>query len=82
MGNRFIKLPVFDIEVNLMEKGGGTITSSMCSSEDSQASRDALDSIESLILAHACAGVDIESPAYLEGIEVAVEAIWNRAVPW
>lgn len=38
----------------------------------------ALDAIESLILAHFCAGVDIQNNAYLEGIEVAVEAIHNR----
>ena len=31
--------------------------------------------IESVILAHACAGIDIESPAYLEGIETAINAI-------
>lgn len=34
--------------------------------------------LESLLLAHACAGVDIESPAYLEGLETALEAIANH----
>jgi hypothetical protein len=37
-----------------------------------------IDAIESLILAHACAGIDIESPAYIEGIETAVEACSNN----
>ena len=37
-----------------------------------------IDGIESMILAHAIAGVDIESPAYLEGIETAVEAVANH----
>ena len=37
-----------------------------------------VDGLESLILAHACAGVDVESPAYVEGIETAVEAITNH----
>jgi|TARA_Y100000310_G_scaffold245400_1_gene250369 hypothetical protein len=37
-----------------------------------------VNAIESLVMAHACAGVDIESPAYLEGIETAVEAIANK----
>lgn len=37
------------------------------------------DGIEALILAHACTErIDIESPAYLEGIEVAVEAVENN----
>ena len=38
----------------------------------------ALDAIESLILAHACAGIDVCSPAYLEGIETAIDAISNN----
>ena len=33
-----------------------------------------IDAITSLILAHACAGVDISTTAYIEGIETAVEA--------
>lgn len=40
---------------------------------------DAVDYIESLILAHACAGVDVQSPAYIEGITTALEAIDNAA---
>jgi hypothetical protein len=35
----------------------------------------AIDGLEALILGHACAGVDIESPAYIEGIETAAKAI-------
>jgi hypothetical protein len=38
----------------------------------------AVDSLESLILAHACAGIDIASPAYVEGVETAVEALLNH----
>jgi len=38
----------------------------------------AIDGLESLILAHACAGIDITSPAYLEGIETAEAAIGNN----
>ena len=33
----------------------------------------AMDAIESLILGHACAGIDITTPAYIEGIESAVQ---------
>ena len=51
-------------------------------SEETEEERDsrilynaAIDGIESLILAHACAGIDVESPAYLEGLETAVQAV-------
>lgn len=40
---------------------------------------DATDAIESLILAHACAGVDVEADAYIEGINTALEAIDNHS---
>ena len=36
-----------------------------------------MDAITSLILGHACAGIDVTTPAYLEGIETAVEACSN-----
>lgn len=39
---------------------------------------DALDALSSLILAHACAGVDVESEAYVEGVNTALDAIANR----
>jgi homoserine dehydrogenase len=51
-----------------LSNGGGTITSDL----------DGMDAIESLILAHACAGVDVADLAYVEGIETAVEACYNR----
>lgn len=38
----------------------------------------AIDGIESLILAHYQAGIDVQSPAYIEGIETAVEAASNQ----
>jgi hypothetical protein len=37
-----------------------------------------MDAIESLILGHAIAGVDVTTPAYLEGIESAIEGINNN----
>lgn len=33
----------------------------------------AVDCITSMVLAHAIAGVDVESPAYLDGIETGIE---------
>lgn len=46
---------------------------------DAEEPDPALDAVESLILAHACAGVDVESPAYVEGIETALDAISNNS---
>ena len=82
-----IHLPCFGITIRLYrgdsqkELDRGTITSDL-----KQPARDAddtrfnavVDGLESLILAHACAGVDVESAAYIEGIETAVEAIGNN----
>jgi hypothetical protein len=47
-------------------------------SEESPEAVAAINAIESLILAHACAGVEINSPAYIEGIETAIEEVFKR----
>ena len=77
---RVIKLPCFDIVVELDSEGSGTITSSLHEDSTVLAEEDveyhaAIDALESIIMAHAVAGIDIETPAYLEGIETAVNAI-------
>ena len=85
MKTKRIKLPCHEIEVVLSfneegEVDGGAISSNL-QGEDAEEDADynlAIDGIESLILGHACAGIDIESPAYLEGIETAVEAAANN----
>ena len=38
-----------------------------------------IDVLESMVLAHACAGIDIESKEYAEGCRVAYESICNKA---
>lgn len=38
----------------------------------------ACDAIEAMLLNHAIAGVNIESPAYLEGLEAAIDAVANN----
>jgi len=38
----------------------------------------ACDGIESMILGHAIAGVIIDSPEYLEGVEAAIDAVANK----
>lgn len=71
------------IDIDLDGKNG-SITSTL---HDNEAVDDlvevehynaAIDGIESLILAHACAGIDVESEAYKEGIKTALDAISNN----
>jgi len=38
----------------------------------------ACDAIEAMVLAHAIAGIHVESPAYLEGLETAIDAVANN----
>ncbi|WP_019584420.1 hypothetical protein [Thioalkalivibrio sp. ALE16] len=71
MSERNIKLPVDGIEITLSENehgASGTVTHDP----------DLPDIVGSLVLAHACAGIDVEDPAYLEGLETALEAYWNN----
>ena len=84
---RIICLPCFGITIRLDRKntaktpGAGTIASDLKVPGTSAANRQynaAIDGLESLILAHACVGVDVMSPDYVEGIETAVEAIANH----
>jgi len=83
---RRIQLPCFGITLTLTrengveEPGSGSIVSDL-REPVTAANRQynaAIEGFEAMILAHACVGVDVESPAYLEGIETAVDAIANR----
>ena len=77
---KVIKTGVYGIEVTLVGDGSGKIISELRDGSDvpNKEYDAAIDAIESLILAHACAGIDIASPAYLEGVETAIEAIANN----
>lgn len=59
----------------LDEEEDGAVMRQFVDNERAEASADAL---EALILAHACAGIDISSAAYQEGLKTAVEAIANN----
>ena len=72
-----IALPCFGITVELTGTAG-KITSDLKDGSDDAELVAAMDAIESLILAHACAGIDVASPAYVQGIETAVETCWNK----
>jgi len=76
-GPEIIKLPTYGITLEVDVNGTSSITSTL-RIDGYNGYNDAIDGLESLILAHACAGVNIQSPAYLEGIETAVEAISNH----
>ena len=70
----------FKMFVNLAGNGG-CITSNLREDCDEVGDYDflrAADVIESLVLAHACAGVDIESASYKKGLETSVTAISNN----
>ena len=84
-----ILLPCFGITIRLdgkpvaRESGSGTITSDLkqgTTAEDVEYVA-AIDALESLVLAHACAGIDVMQPPYIEGIETAVEAVANQYGP-
>jgi hypothetical protein len=69
------------IEVEVEEDGGGMLTSNLkedCKDPPSKCLYcAAIDGMESLILAHACAGMDITSPQYKEGIQTCLDAVGN-----
>jgi hypothetical protein len=83
---RTIRLPCYGITITLVRENGADKPGSGAIASDLRAGQSAadrhynaaIDGLEALILAHACAGVDVEAPAYIEGIESAVEAIANH----
>lgn len=65
---------------NTPDGPSGTITSNLKRlemDEEDGAFNHAIDAIESLILAHACAGIAVGSYEYSKGIEIAIDAISN-----
>lgn len=83
---KIIETDCFGIVVTLTgdKLQGGTITSDlhelgdepdMDTDPDAHLYGAAMDAIESMVLAHAVAGIDITDPKYLDGIETAVQAL-------
>ena len=71
-------LGIFGIQITLnqgLNGMGGTIDPGQLRTDVGDPATDAL---LSTILAHACAGVDVQSSAYVEGIETAFDAITNQ----
>ena len=78
--SKTIELPCYGIKVTVNNHDGlvsGLIFSDLIE-ENRIAGKEAVDyamhGIENMILAAACAGLDIQSPAFLEAIETAVDA--------
>ena len=74
------------LTVTLTGDGGGEITSNLKEScdmeimgegccEDHEMYNNAIDGMESLVLAHACAGVDVYGKKYVAGLKVAIGEI-------
>ena len=40
--------------------------------------RAAIDAIEAMVLAHACAGIEVDTAQYVCGLETAIETIFNK----
>ncbi|MDP2566469.1 hypothetical protein [Pseudoalteromonas marina] len=61
------------------ENTGAAIASNMkeVDSPENHGFNLCVDAIESLVLSHYCAGIDVSSPAYLQGIETALDALGN-----
>ena len=58
--------------------GAGHIFGGEAIGEDQIGLKAAFDAMQSLILGHACAGVDVTSAAYHEGLQTAVDAVLNE----
>jgi hypothetical protein len=56
----------------------GNVTSSLhTSEEDDEEFNAAMDAVESMVLAHACAGIDVTDPRYVEGVRTCIDACAN-----
>ena len=77
-------IPQYDITVIVDGAGVGSINSELKKHlvGDNPAPGDeiegAVNALESLIMAHACAGIDVAAPAYVTGLETCMEALGNN----
>lgn len=72
-----VRLPCYGISL-YSKCGASRITSDLHEGNDTEEHTARLDSLESLILAHFSTGVNVASSDYVEGIETAVETIFNQ----
>jgi hypothetical protein len=74
-------LPCYGIVISWFgdDKRGAAISTELTPKIAHPMDTNAMDCIESIVLAHFCAGIDVSSPAYLEGIETAIDSYANNA---
>jgi hypothetical protein len=58
---------------------GGVSSSLHTADKDDEGFNAAIDAVESMVLGHACAGIDVTDPRYVEGIRTCVEACANSS---
>jgi hypothetical protein len=73
-----VNLGVFDITLTCKENPEHVYAVKLVSKLAKHIDIGAKNAVESMILAHFCAGIDVASPAYVQGIRDAVEAIANH----
>lgn len=75
-----VKLEVGTHITILVRSCGGEIIKGILQDEKHCGKRHSnmIDAIESLVLAHACGGVDVEDAKYVEGVTTAIDACLNN----
>lgn len=73
-----------DVEVTLREMGGKTVGAVTFPDElqprfaEAETFDHMVDALSTMVLAHACAGVDVQAPAYVKGLNDAlVHVVYN-----
>jgi hypothetical protein len=74
---------LFEIDVYADTKTGSIVSYNLfchddVNDEDTIAYNHMMNAIESFILAHACAGVNVTAPEYVAGIKTAIESCANN----
>ena len=81
-----VRIAADSISLQLDGKGGGTVNSTLhiteaeagLGAELPASYNSAIDGVEAVVLAHACAGVDVTHPDYVRGLVGALEVISNH----
>jgi hypothetical protein len=75
--NKEIELELGEVKIHItVNNGGGNITTNLHHMDD-EFLTGAVEMLESLILAQACAGIDVESEAYKNALQVALDWLAN-----
>jgi hypothetical protein len=81
---RTYEIKEYDIVITVDEdgNGNGSLEGTLCLSVGDEPADEpvnlSIHALESMILAHACEGIDVSSPAYVRGIETALDAVLNN----